>query len=55
MVIELGLELGGGDNGDDDAVDEEVEIQRTEPRNGGVPDGWNVADSEISDHRSEDL
>lgn len=55
MVIELGLELGGGDNGDDDAIDDEVEIRRTEPRNDGVPDGWNVADCEISDNRSGDL
>ena len=42
VVVDLRLELGGGDDGDDDAVDDEVQIRRPQPRNDAVVDPRSV-------------
>nr|GMD53876.1 hypothetical protein Iba_chr11cCG6790 [Ipomoea batatas] len=45
-----------GNNGDDDAIDDEVETRQTEPRNCGISDRWNIANNyEISDNQSRDF
>lgn len=45
------LELRGGGDGDDDGVDEEVEIRRREPREERAPDLREHGSEEVSQER----
>ena len=49
------LELRGSNNGDDDAVDDEVEVGRLQPGNEAVVQGRNFGDGELCDSRCGEL
>lgn len=41
------VETGGGSDGDDDAVDDEVEVRRRKPGEEGTVEEWGVGDEEV--------